>query len=83
MAARHGKRPARDLIQAAKFADDTAKGLWRVHKKVCVKCGRATNLPRDTCDHGWELAKDMTRTGNRLRRLTELAAAQGVQGSLW
>jgi hypothetical protein len=83
MAPRRGQRPARDLIQAAKFADDTAKGMWRVHKKVCVKCGRATNLPRDTCDEGWKLAKDMTRTGNRLRRLELAASAQGVQGSLW
>lgn len=83
MAPRYGKRPARDLIQAAKFADDTARGFWRVHKKVCAKCDRATNYGRDCCDLGWQAVKDMTRTGNRLRRLTELAAAQGVQGSLW
>lgn len=83
MAPRYGKRPAKDLIQDAKFRDDTARGLWRVHRKVCVKCDRATVLPRDTCDEGWELAKAMTRTGNRLRTLTELAAAQGVQGALW
>lgn len=83
MATRRGPRPARDMIQAAKFADDTARGVWRVHKKVCVACNRATNLPRECCDEGWQFAKAMTRTGNRLRRLRDQAAAQGVQGSLW
>jgi hypothetical protein len=83
MAPRYGKRPARDLIQAAKFKADTETGWWRVHKKVCSKCSRATNLPRDTCEEGWEGVKRMTRAVNNHRRLVELAAAQGVQGSLW
>lgn len=83
MASRRGPRPARDLIQSAKFRMDTATGFMRVHKKVCVKCARGTNPGRDYCDTGWEGIKEVTRTTNRYRRLVELAAAQGVQGSLW
>jgi len=83
MAARHGKRPARDSIQAARFAHDTAEGLMRVHRKVCGPCGRAGTDTRRLCDEGWALIKAVTRTGNRYRRLAELVAAQGEQGELW
>lgn len=83
MAARTGKRPARDLIQAAKFARDTEEGIWRVHCKVCVKCSRGTIPGRDYCDEGWEIAKRLVKARNRHTELTELAGRQGVQGSLW
>lgn len=83
MAPRRGPRPARDVIQAAKFAMDTATGFMRVHKKVCVKCDRGTNPGRDYCDTGWQAIKEVTRTTNRYNRAVAAAAAQGVQGELW
>lgn len=83
MAPRNHRSAVEDRLRAARFAERTAKGLYRVHVKVCAQCTRAGRLPDKRCDYGWALAKDETRARNAARRLGDEVAMADAQGTLW
>jgi len=80
-----GQRPesVRDPLTAAKHRLDEARGIWRVHLKVCSQCYRAGAHYNRLCDDGWQQVKAITRAGNRIRKLTEQGQLQDAQGTLW
>ena len=80
-----GQRPesVRDPLTAAKHRLDEARGIWRVHLKVCSQCYRAGANYDRLCDDGWQQVKEITRAGNRVRKLTERQQMQAAQGTLW
>ena len=83
MASRQRPESVRDPLTAAKHRHDEARGVWRVHLKVCAQCYRAGANYDRLCDDGWAQVKAITRTGNRVRKLTELRDWLGAQGALW
>jgi len=83
MASRQRPESVRDPLTAARHRLDGAKGIWRVHLKVCAQCYRAgVNYDR-LCDDGWAQVKAITRARNRVRKLTEQQQLQQLQGTLW
>lgn len=83
MAAGLRKRKAVDRLPAARRRLDEAKGIWRVHLKVCSRCHFAGSDYTRLCDDGWAQIKAVTRTGNQVRRLTEAAELDSRQGVLF
>ena len=83
MATRTGERPARDRLTAAQHRLDTAKGIHRVHLKICDQCHRAGADTARLCDEGWQQLVIITRCGNQVRKLTEQSQLQGAQGVLF
>ena len=83
MASRQRPESVRDPLTAAKHRADEARGIWRVHLKVCAQCYRAGANYDRLCDEGWAMVKAITRTGNRVRKLTEQAQLAARQGTLW
>jgi len=83
MAQRQRAESVRDPLTAAKHRLDEARGIWRVHLKVCAQCHRAGASYDRLCDDGWQQVKAITRAGNRVRKLTEQQQLQQLQGTLW
>jgi len=83
MAQRQRAESVRDPLTAARHRLNEARGIWRVHLKVCAQCHRAGANYDQLCDDGWAQVKAITRAGNRVRKLTERAQLQAVQGTLW
>ena len=73
----------RDPLTAAKHRLDEARGIWRVHLKVCAQCYQAGASYDRLCDDGWQQVKAITRAGNRVRELTGQQQLQRLQGTLW
>jgi len=83
MAQRQRPESVRYLLTAARHRLDAAKGIWRVHLKVCSQCYRAGANYHRLCDDGWQQVKAITRARNLVRKLTEQQQLQQLQGTLW
>ena len=83
MAQRQRPESVRDHLTAARHRLDEAKGIWPVHLKVCSQCCRAGANYDRLCDDGWQQVKEITRAGNRVRKLTERQQLAAQQGTLW
>ena len=83
MASRQRPESVRDPLTAARHRLDQARGIWRVHLKVCAQCYRAGANYDRLCDDGRAQVKEITRAGNRGRKLTEQAQLAAQQGTLW
>jgi len=83
MAKRQRAESVRDPLTAARHRLDEARGIWRVHLKVCAQCYRAGANYDRLCDDGWQQVKAITRASNRVRKLTEQGQLQQLQGTLW
>ena len=83
MAQRQRPESVRDPLTAAKHRLDEARGVWRVHLKVCSQCYRAGANYGRLCDEGWLMVTTVTRAQNRVRKLTEQQQLQAAQGTLW
>jgi len=83
MAQRQRPESVRDPLTAARHGLDEARGVWRVHLKVCAQCYRAGANYDRLCDDGWQQVKAITRARNRVRELTGQAQLAAAQGTLW
>jgi len=83
MASRQRPESVRDPLTAARHRLDGAKGIWRVHLKVCAQCYRAGAHYDRLCDDGWQQVKEITRARNRVRKLTGQQQLRDAQGVLW
>jgi len=83
MASRQRPESVRDPLTAARHGLDEARGIWRVHLKVCSQCHRAGANYDRLCDDGWQQVKAITRARNWVRKLTKQQQLQAVQGELW
>ena len=83
MAQRQRPESVRDPLAAAEHRHDEARGIWRVHLKVCAQCYRAGANYDRLCDDGWAQVNAITRARNRVRKLTEQQDMLAAQGTLW
>jgi len=83
MAPRHRPESVRDPLADARHRLDEARGIHRVHLKVCADCHRAGSDYSRLCDDGWQQVKAITRASSRVRKLEDAARMQAAQGTLW
>ena len=81
MASRHRPESVRDPLAAARHRLDEARGIHRVHLKVCFQRASAGPDTMRLCEDGWQQVKAITRASSRVRKLAgqrELRDRQGV-----
>ena len=83
MASRHRPESVRDRLAAARHRLDEARGIHRVHLKVCYQCASAGADYARLCEDGWQQVKAITTASSRVRKLAEQQELRNRQGTLW